>query len=67
MRNEVSYQKIRAYLLGELTPEQVKDVEDLMTRDPEFAEEVEMHRKLLPALDRLNERGLHANFQKWSK
>ncbi|MEZ4942167.1 MAG: hypothetical protein R3D58_14915 [Saprospiraceae bacterium] len=65
MRNEVPYQKIRAYLLGELTPDQVKDIEALIALDPEFAAEVEACRSLLPALDRLNERGLQANFQKW--
>ena len=61
----MSYQKIRAYLLGELTPEQSKDFEAKLAADVELAEEVELHRNLLPALDRLKERNLHANFQKW--
>lgn len=67
MDNEVSYQKIRSYLLGQLTPEQVKDFEEKLASDSGLAEEVELHRNLIPALDRLKERALQANFQKWRK
>ena len=65
MYNEISYQKIRSYLLGQLSPEEVKEFEAKLAADAELAEEVETHRDLLPALDRLKERSLHANFQKW--
>ena len=67
MYNEISYQEIRAYLLGQLTPEQVKDFEKKLKVDPELAKEVEIQRELLPALERLKERELQANFQEWKK
>lgn len=59
------HDKIEAYLMGELPPEEAAAFEKQIGNDPELAEEVELHRLILPVPGRLAELELQADFARW--
>ena len=65
MTDYTLHDKIEAYLLGDLPPAEVKAFEADMQRDPQLAEEVELHRLTLLVPDRLAELDLRDDFRRW--
>lgn len=65
MIDQTLHDKIEAYLLGGLSPQEARDFEADIQNDPELAEEVELHRLILPVPGRLAELELQADFARW--
>lgn len=65
MVDQPLHEKIEAYLLGQLPPEEAAAFKKEMEGDPQLAEEVELHRLILPVSDRLAEMDLHNDFARW--
>lgn len=63
--DQALHEKIEAYLLGKLPPQEAAAFEADIQNDPQLAEEVELHRLILPVPDRLAELELHEDFARW--
>lgn len=67
MIDRALHDKIEAYLLGDLPPAEADAFEKQIANDPELAEEVELHRLILPVPDRLAELELQQDFASWQR
>ena len=65
MTDQALHDKIESYLLGKMPPEEARTFETAIQNDPELAEEVELHRLILPVPDRLAEIDLRHDFARW--
>lgn len=65
MVDQPLHEKIEAYLLGQLPPGETADFKKEIESDSQLAEEVELHRLILPVSDRLAELDLHRDFARW--
>lgn len=65
MIDQALHEKIENYLLGKMTPEEAASFEADIENDPQLAEEVELHRLILPVPDRLAELDLRQDFTRW--
>ncbi|MBL7826108.1 MAG: CDC27 family protein [Saprospiraceae bacterium] len=59
------HEKIETYLLGLMSREETAKFKEQIKNDPQLAEEVELHRLILPVPDRLAEIELHRDFKRW--
>lgn len=67
MIDQALHDKIEAYLLGDLPPADADAFEKQIANNPELAEEVELHRLILPVPDRLAELDLQQDFARWQR
>lgn len=67
MIDQALHDKIEAYLLGDLPPAEADAFEKQIANNPELAEEVELHRLILPVPDRLAELDLQQDFARWQR
>lgn len=67
MVDQPLHEKIEAYLLGQLEPAEAAAFKREIENNPQLAEEVELHRLILPVSDRLEEIDLHEDFARWRK
>lgn len=67
MIDRALHDKIEAYLLGDLPAAEADAFEKQIANNPELAEEVELHRLILPVPDRLAELELQQDFARWQR
>jgi len=65
MIDQALHEKIEDYLLGKLSAQEAAAFEADIRNDPELAEEVELHRLILPVPDRLAELAFREKFARW--
>lgn len=65
MKNDTTFDKIEAWLSGELPEAEARAFEAEMATDTALAAEVERHRRGREALDRLAEQSLQGNIARW--
>jgi len=65
MIDQALHEKIEAYLLGKMPPQEARAFKSDIQNDAELAEEVELHRLILPVPDRLAELDLRQDFAQW--
>ncbi len=67
MDEDLLHEKIEAYLLGQLPADEVEAFASRIAADAGLAKQVEIQRAALLGLERLAERSLHAQFNRWDK